>query len=120
MKTKKSIEIDIGRRLKKLRMSLGLSQKEFSGYLDIANNTLSKYESNDRRPGLEILIKLKKLFFIDLNWLIAGEGNMFAFENSHLKDVDSFRKLSHYLSEMSTLLKQAIPDNTPAPDKKSP
>jgi transcriptional regulator with XRE-family HTH domain len=119
MKTQKSIETDMGRRIKKLRMSLGLSQREFSDYLGIANNTLSKYESNDRTPGLEILIKLKKLFFIDLNWLIAGVGNMFAFEESHLKDVDSFRKLSHYFSEMSTLLKQALPDNTPALDKKS-
>jgi len=63
----------IGNRVKELRKSLGLTQKQFSKKANIPLQTLASLEINIRVPGAEILNKIARTFDVDLNWLIMDE-----------------------------------------------
>ncbi|MGA2143276.1 MAG: helix-turn-helix transcriptional regulator [Brevinematales bacterium] len=64
-------------RLKTIRNSLGLTQKEFAGKLDLKVETYKNYEFRNRDiPGI-ILEKLISVFNINLNWLVSENGSMF-------------------------------------------
>jgi len=65
-------ETTIAERIKHIRGSL--SQIEFSSELGIFRNTLQKWEANKGFPGFESLLKLHKIFKVNINWLISGEG----------------------------------------------
>lgn len=98
----------IGLRMKELRKSLGLSQKQFSYHLNIAHNTLSRYESDMRQPGKKIFLILKKSFFCNLNWLIAGEGDMFSYENLSFKDIESLKKFLIFITKTGNFFEKSI------------
>ena len=46
----------------------------FCRELDIFRNTLHQWEANKGFPDFESLIKLHKIFKVNINWLISGEG----------------------------------------------
>jgi len=46
---------DFAHRLKELRVSKDLTQKEFSELLKISQSAISMYESGQREPTLEVL-----------------------------------------------------------------
>lgn len=62
--------------LKKTRQRLGLSQKEMSQKLGIAQAQYSRYEISTS-PSTDILEKLIKEFNININFLLTGEGSQF-------------------------------------------
>ncbi len=64
-------------RLKLLRKKLGLTQEEFAESLDTVFTAISKYELGKIRPGSEFLSKLNRLFHVNINWLLTGEGEIF-------------------------------------------
>ncbi len=69
---------DVGKRLKYLReFVLEMSQAEFSDKLGIKRNSLSNYERGIREMNYELLMKLKNIFGVNINWLLTGEGKMF-------------------------------------------
>ena len=98
----------IGLRMKKLRKSLGLSQKQFSYHLNIAHNTLSRYESDMRQPGKKIFLILKRSFFCNLNWLIAGEGDMFSYEHLSFKDIKGLKKFLTFVTKTGNSFDKSI------------
>lgn len=67
----------IGNRIKNIRTSLNLKQKEFSKKLNIAASSLSEIETGRYSPGLDVIITLAKEFDVDLYYLLMGEGEMF-------------------------------------------
>ena len=64
-------------RIKFLREKLDLSQKEMGLKLAIPLTTISKYETGIVKPSSEILSNIGKVFNVNLNWLLIGEGDMF-------------------------------------------
>ena len=46
---------------KRLRLVLGLTQKDFSLQVGISQASVCKYENGSRRPGLSSSIKMQKL-----------------------------------------------------------
>ena len=62
--------------LKKVRQKLGLSQKEIAEKIGIQQAQYSRYEVSTS-PSTEILEKLVKVFNINVNYLLTGEGSMF-------------------------------------------
>jgi transcriptional regulator with XRE-family HTH domain len=106
---------DLGRRIRELRTSLCLSQKELSDHLNIAHNTLSRYETGSRHPGIETYHILKESFCVNLNWLIAGEGDMFSYENLSFKDIDSLKKFVLFITDKGNILKKYVFSDSSAP-----
>lgn len=53
--------IKIGNRIKELRKSKGISQKEMSKILDIPYSTYSNYENNNREPSVELIEKISEV-----------------------------------------------------------
>ncbi len=68
----------IGDRIKNLRISQHLSQADFSSKIGISQSYLSAVERNAKTPGSEVLISLKNLFKFNTDWLLTGEGEMYA------------------------------------------
>lgn len=56
-------------RLKELRQSKDLSQKEFSEMLKISQSAIAKYESGQWEPKLETLEIFADFFKVDMNYI---------------------------------------------------
>lgn len=65
----------IGERLRKIRESLGLSQKGMAEHVEIGASTWPKLENENRLPEDRVLRQLFDEGF-DLNWLVTGQGAM--------------------------------------------
>ena len=48
-----------------------------SAQISVSYRAYSSYERGDRKPSFELLEKLVEKFNVNLNWLIAGNGNTF-------------------------------------------
>ena len=62
--------------LKAARLKLGLSQKEIAEKINIQQAQYSRYEIGTS-PSTDILEKLVRLFNLNINFLLTGEGAMF-------------------------------------------
>lgn len=62
----------IGDRIKYLRESLDLRQKDLADKTGITEATLSRYENNLREPKGEIVSKLAKALDVSSNFLLEG------------------------------------------------
>ena len=63
-------------RLKKLRESKGLTQKQVAEMLGINSRTYSSYENNEREPNSEILILISNLFNVSVDKLLGISENI--------------------------------------------
>lgn len=68
----KLIDLNIGDRLKKWRLSKGLRQSQVSDKSKVLQGTLSKIEKGDVYPSIEILMKIAKAYDLDYIWLVTG------------------------------------------------
>jgi transcriptional regulator with XRE-family HTH domain len=66
-----------GSRLRKIRQSLRLKQKEFAGGLEISSPSLSEIENDKYKPGHDFFYKIVKAYKVNLYYLLLGEGEMF-------------------------------------------
>ena len=96
-----------GNRLKALRENHNLSQKEFANILNIANSTLSQYESDKRVPSDEVKIQIAKYFNVTTDYLLGNETKNKE-QNSQDKDekdiAKSMKKLKEQLKEQQGLM----------------
>lgn len=76
----------LGKQIKKLRSSLGMSQAAFADELFVSRQVISNYERNLRAPDLAFLLRLTERFEIDLTTLI---------QESHGSSVLSQEKVNH-------------------------
>jgi transcriptional regulator with XRE-family HTH domain len=77
----------VAERIKYIRGSL--TQIEFSGKLGIGRNTIQQWEVNKGFPGFESLLKLHKIFNVDINWLISGEGKPYLKSLKNHSDIEN-------------------------------
>lgn len=61
----------LGNKIKNLREKNNLSQKELAKILNIANSTLSQYESDVRVPSDDIKILIADYFNVSLDYLLG-------------------------------------------------
>ena len=66
-----------GKRLKELREYLRLTQIKLAEKLKISKSAISKVESDLGNFSIEIYVKLVDFYDVNLNWLLAGKGEMF-------------------------------------------
>ena len=69
--------MNFGDRLVKARENLGFNQANFSEKIDLAAQSLARYEKNKVNPSMEFIAKLTDMFNINSNWLLTGKGEMF-------------------------------------------
>ena len=58
-------------RLKELRKKKGLSQLRLATEMNTTQNTISRYETGEREPGIDELIKIADYFNEDIDVLIG-------------------------------------------------
>lgn len=62
-------------RLKELRKSKGISQLKLAMDLNANQNTISRYETGEREPGIGELIKIADYFNVSIDYLLERTDN---------------------------------------------
>lgn len=62
----------LGERIRQVRGEM--TQAEFADRLDVDRKTVVRWEAGERAPDGSSLINMVRLFNLDANWLINGEG----------------------------------------------
>ncbi len=62
-------------RLKELRKKKGISQLRLATDLNTTQNTISRYETGEREPGIDELIKIADYFNVSIDYLIGRTDN---------------------------------------------
>ena len=76
-----------GERLKNLRTGRKMSQKYLAERIGIAKSAISFYESGDRFPSFEVLIKIARIFNVTTDYLLGIERTRII-DVSDLSDYD--------------------------------
>jgi len=76
-------KLEIGKRVKKLRIASGLDWREFAKALRLSTQTLSHYESGQNFPATQSLLAISKFCGVSIDWILTGKE----FEKSY-KGVD--------------------------------
>jgi transcriptional regulator with XRE-family HTH domain len=64
---------ELGKKIKELRTEEGISQKELGQRLGFCNQTISFWESGEREPDMDTLVKLAKYFNVTTDYLLGCE-----------------------------------------------
>lgn len=62
-------------RLKEIRKSKGISQLKLAMDLNTNQNTISRYETGEREPGIHELIQIADYFDVSLDYLLGRTDN---------------------------------------------
>lgn len=66
---------DFGKRLKQLRLDNNLTQEQLGRMLNVTNVGVSKWESNERFPDKDTLIKIANYFDVSTDYLLCRTDN---------------------------------------------
>lgn len=64
-------------RLKELRKTLNLSQREFGSKLGVGDTAISRIEKGENKLSYRMALSVSSIFNVNLDWLIDGKGDMF-------------------------------------------
>ena len=62
-------------RLKEIRKSKGITQLKLAMDLNMNQNTISRYETGEREPSINELIKIADYFNISIDYLLERTNN---------------------------------------------
>lgn len=62
-------------RLKEIRKAKKISQLKLAMVLNMNQNTISRYETGDREPGINDLIKIADYFNVSVDYLLERTDN---------------------------------------------
>lgn len=62
-------------RLKEIRKAKGISQLKMAMDLNTNQNTISRYETGEREPGITELIRIADYFHVSLDYLLERTDN---------------------------------------------
>ncbi len=71
---------NLGDRIRLLRKQLHKSQDEFASVLGITKQAISNIENSKSSPSPQVLYKMHTKLNINLNYIIAGKGEIFTSE----------------------------------------
>ncbi len=87
-------------RLKELRKTLNLSQKDFGAKLKLSPDMISLLERGKRKFTERVISDICREFDVNRNWLENGEGDMFI---DILAEMDEFNNADKDVQEMVRL-----------------
>lgn len=74
----KEIDINaIAGRIRAIRETLKLTQKQLARRLDISGPSLSEFENGKNHPNFDFIYNIYREFGVNLYYLLYGEGEMF-------------------------------------------
>lgn len=92
-------------KFKEIRTIKGYSQQEVADYLHCSAVTYSRYETGNRNPSLDLLIKIADLFDVSIDCLLDREHiSPQALTNYELTLIDAARKADERAKEDSLTL----------------
>ena len=105
----------VGKRVKLVRKTLKIQQKELSAELGISNSHLSEIEKGESNPTASFFLKLSQKYDVSVEYLFHGRGNMFYSDKDQTKtkeirvegDIDSIEKLV-WLMEKSYYFRNSV------------
>lgn len=62
-------------KLKEIRKAKGISQLKLALDLNMSQNTISRYETGEREPGINELIKIADYFNVSVDYLLGRTNN---------------------------------------------
>jgi len=65
--------MNMGERIRDLRRKRRISQKDFAAYIHVSPSTVSMYESNDREPYGDTLVRMARLLEVSTDYLLEGK-----------------------------------------------
>tara|TARA_R110002153_G_scaffold112057_1_gene253902 strand:+ start:207 stop:788 length:582 start_codon:yes stop_codon:yes gene_type:complete len=72
-----SVDKDLCDRVRQIRKQLGKTQEEFAESVDVARAMIAAIETYRQNPVNGLKRVLRKIFNVNYNWLMDGEGEMF-------------------------------------------
>ena len=66
-------KVEFGKKLKSLRTGKNLTQQQLADRLGVAKSIISYYESGDRYPSYDVLIKIAHIFHVTTDYLLDIE-----------------------------------------------
>lgn len=63
--------VDFGQRIKLLRQSKGLTQKQMADKLGLTKSVISAYETDMRMPSYDVLVKIAAHFNVTTDYLLG-------------------------------------------------
>jgi len=89
-------DMRFSQRLKELRTSLGLSQRELARAIKLSPGMISMYEAGKKIPTIDVLNRLADFFDVSADYLIGRSDN--------LKSIDG--ELPRFVEELFSKVKQ--------------
>lgn len=84
------------------------SQTEFANMLGIEQTYISRYERGKATPGADFLKLLAEKTYVNINWLLTGEGDMYSSNKSEPELADRVRDLERKLEESEKTLRSIL------------
>lgn len=76
--------MNFGKKLRKIRKSLGLSQKDLADIMEVSQRTVSHYENEDSQPDVITVCRLAYAFNTSIEHLLGYDGS---------KDEEGYKEL---------------------------
>lgn len=86
-------------RIRHLRKSLNLTQKEFANSLMLSRTTITNFESGSKIPSDKTIDHICAKYNLNKNWLLTGSEDMYV---NTLNNLDFFNEIIEYLDENDT------------------
>jgi len=110
---------EVNQRIKQIRATLGIPQREFASQVFISQSTFGEIETGTRRVNDRIIQLISTQFNVNRDWIKTGKGEMFRADKSSL-DLEHLieiykqleKPLQDYLLEQSESLLRLHNENT--------
>lgn len=102
MSENKVIASGFGKRLRKLRGKLNVTQKEMAAKMGISASFLSDIEKEKAKPGFNFLGRLAEVYNISPSWVVTGIGEIFLFGK------DGIPLVNHEFGEQSEEIRDLL------------
>ncbi|MBQ8670075.1 MAG: helix-turn-helix transcriptional regulator [Oscillospiraceae bacterium] len=89
-------QMKIGEFIRELRKENGLTQEQLAEQLNVSRRTVSRWETGNNLPDLDVLIEMADCYDIELRELLDGERKS---EEKPLKLEETVRKVAQYSNE---------------------
>lgn len=97
---------ELGARLKELRENKNLSQKELGKLVGVSHNSISLYESGDRQPSIDLIVRFAALYKVSTDYIL-GLTRIKSLDTSRL-DEEDFMVINKLVEIMSSKNDQIV------------
>ena len=94
-----------GELLKHLRKEKGLTQEQLAERFYVSSRTVSRWETGNNMPDLDMLIELADFYNVDIREIIDGERKS---ENMDSETKDTLKKVAEYAVEEKNLQRKPL------------